>query len=84
MPTTCKLTFCSFAAACLAAKRLPPANTTLPAFCLGAAAAGAAPLLDEGRPGAAPPAVLDPEAACTVLMSRRGWYTLRLYVDLVI
>ena len=61
-------TFCSLAAACLAAKRFPPANTTLPAFCLGAeaaaaAAAGVAPLLDEALPGAAPPAGLEPEAA---------------------
>lgn len=54
-------TFCSFAAACLAASLLPPADMTLPAFCLGA---GAAPLLGEGRPGAAAPLpLLDPEAA---------------------
>ena len=60
------LTFCSLAAACLAASRFPPANTTLPAFCLGAAAAApaAAPLLDGGRPGAAaPPVARDPDAA---------------------
>lgn len=55
-------TFCSLAAACLAASLLPPADMTLPAFCLGA---GAAPLLDEGRPGAAaaPLPLLAPEAA---------------------
>ena len=39
----------------------PPADMTLPAFCLGAEAA---PLLDGGRPGAAAPLLLfDPEAA---------------------
>lgn len=55
-------TFCSLAAACLAASLLPPADMTLPAFCLGAA--GAAPLLEGGRPGAAAPLLLlDPEAA---------------------
>lgn len=56
-------TFCSLAAACLAASLLPPApaDMTLPAFCLGAEAA---PLLDGGRPGAAAPLLLfDPEAA---------------------
>lgn len=55
-------TFCSLAAACLAASLLPPAEMTLPAFCLGGA--GAAPLLDGGRPGAADPLLLlDPDAA---------------------
>lgn len=54
-------TFCSLAAACLAASLLPPADITFPAFCFGA---GAAPLLDGGRPGAAAPLLLfDPEAA---------------------
>lgn len=56
-------TFCSLAAACLAASLLPAAKTTLPAFCLGAA--GAAPLLEEGRPGAAEELLLcDAGAAC--------------------
>ena len=41
--------FCSLAAACFAASRFPPAKTTFPAFCWGAAAAP----LDVVRPGAA-------------------------------